>query len=190
MIVNWVEEKTYTSIIYAGQKLVQTEFESCVFLNCDFSNADFSESDFLNCTFEGCNFSLAKFAGTGLKGVQFKGCKLIGIGFDHCSDFLFSVGFQKCTMDYTSFAEKKMKKTKFEGCSLKEADFADADLSQSVFEDCDCFGAVFQNTNLEKADLRTAINYSIDPETNKIRQAKFSYSGISGLLTKYNLDIE
>ena len=83
-----------------------------------------------------------------------------------------------------------MKKTKFVCCSLKEADFTDTDLSLSVFEDCDCLGSVFQNTNLEKADLRTAMNYTIDPEVNRIRKAKFSYSGISGLLTKYDLDIE
>jgi len=190
MIANWVEDKTYTNTSYVGQKLIQTEFESCIFLNCDFTNADFSESDLLNCTFEGCNFSMAKLAGTGLKGVQFMACKLIGIGFDQCSDFLFSVGFQKCTLDYTSFAVKRMKNTKFVGCSLKEADFTDADISLSVFEDCDCFGAIFQNTNLEKTDFRTALNYSIDPEVNRIRKAKFSHSGISGLLTKYNIDIE
>ncbi len=112
------------------------------------------------------------------------------IGFDDCSDFLFAVSFQKCTLDYSSFTEKKMKKTKFADCSLKEADFSAADLSMAVFENCDLFLTVFQRTNLEKADLRTASNYSIDPEVNRIRKAKFSYSGISGLLIKYNIEIE
>jgi fluoroquinolone resistance protein len=190
MIAKWIEEQTFTNVSYCGQKLVQTEFDTCTFLNCDFSNADFSESDLLNCKFEGCNFSVAKFAGTGMKDVHFVGCKLIGLAFEDCSDFLFAVNFQKCTLDYSSFTEKKMKKTKFTDCSLKEVDFSATDLSMAVFENCDLFLTVFQRTNLENADFRTAANYTIDPEVNRIKKAKFSYSGISGLLLKYNIEIE
>ena len=190
MITKWIEEQIFTNISYCDQKLIQTEFESCTFLNCDFSNADFSESDLLNCRFEGCNFSVAKFVGTGMKEINFKGCKLIGINFDNCTDFLFAVGFEHCILDYSSFAEKKMKKTKFANCSMKEVDFSGADLSMSVFENCDLSGTVFKYTNLEKADFRTAYNYGFDPELNKIKQARFSLSGISGLLGKYNIDIE
>jgi fluoroquinolone resistance protein len=49
---------------------------------------------------------------------------------------------------------------------------------------------VFNRTNLEKCDFRTAFDYSIDPETNRLKNARFSTSGISGLLDKYNLIIE
>ena len=83
-----------------------------------------------------------------------------------------------------------MKKTKFEDCSLKEVDFSAADLSMAVFLNCDLSQAVFQQTNLEKADFRTAFNYSLNPEANKIKKAKFSLSGIVGLLGKYDIIIE
>jgi hypothetical protein len=43
---------------------------------------------------------------------------------------------------------------------------------------------------MEKADLRTSYNYSLDPEINRITKAKFSILGISGLLEKYNITIE
>jgi fluoroquinolone resistance protein len=43
---------------------------------------------------------------------------------------------------------------------------------------------------LEKADLRTAYNYSIDPSINKIKKAKFSLPGVVGLLSKYDIEIE
>jgi hypothetical protein len=43
---------------------------------------------------------------------------------------------------------------------------------------------------LEKADLRTSYNYSIDPETNKIRKARFALLGIRGLLEKYDIPID
>lgn len=83
-----------------------------------------------------------------------------------------------------------MKKTKFANCSMKEVDFSGVDLSMSVFENCDLLGTVFKYANLEKVDFRTSYNYAFDPEVNKIKQARFSYSGIAGLLGKYNIDIE
>ena len=64
-----------------------------------------------------------------------------------------------------------------------------ADLSGAVFADCDLNGAIFDRTVLEKADFSTARNYSIDPETNRIRRARFSISGLPGLLGRYDIDI-
>jgi uncharacterized protein YjbI with pentapeptide repeats len=133
---------------------------------------------------------MAKLSGTGLKDVQFVDCKLIGINFDHCSDFLFAADFQKCALDYSSFFKKKMKKAKFVECSLKEVDFTEVDLSMAIFSNCDLFRAVFLRSILEKTDFRTAFNYVFDPEVNKIKKAKFSYSGVVGLLGKYNIDVE
>jgi len=69
-------------------------------------------------------------------------------------------------------------------------DFADADLSGAVFDNCDLYQAAFNYTNLEKADFRTAYNYSIDPEINRIKKAKFSISGLPGLLHKFDIDIQ
>jgi uncharacterized protein YjbI with pentapeptide repeats len=83
-----------------------------------------------------------------------------------------------------------MKKTKFENCSLKEVDFTETDLSDAEFNSCDLLRAVFINSNLEKTDFRTAINFSIDPDKNKIRKARFATSGLAGLLGKYNLEID
>jgi uncharacterized protein YjbI with pentapeptide repeats len=80
--------------------------------------------------------------------------------------------------------------TIFKNASLKESDFSECDLTGSIFEKCDLEGALFENTNLEKADFRTSFNYSIDPEINRIRKAKFSISEISGLLNKYDIEID
>ncbi|MDP2113930.1 MAG: pentapeptide repeat-containing protein, partial [Bacteroidota bacterium] len=146
--------------------------------------------DFINCRFESCNFAMAKLGGSGLKDVHFADCKLIGINFNHCSDFLFAANFQKCVLDYASFFRKKMKKAKFTECSLKEVDFTGVDLAMAVFANCDLSRAVFHESNLEKVDFRTAANYSFDPEANKIKKAKFSLSGVPGLLGKYNIEIE
>jgi len=72
---------------------------------------------------------------------------------------------------------------------MHEVDFTESDLADALFENCDLFRASFDRTILEKADLRTAINYSIDPDNNRIRKAKFSKSGLAGLLHKYDIQI-
>ena len=84
----------------------------------------------------------------------------------------------------------KIKKTKFINCGLQEVDFTGADLTGGIFNTCDLAGATFDKTQLEKADLRTAYNYSINPELNKIKKAKFSLPGIAGLLDKYDIEID
>lgn len=73
---------------------------------------------------------------------------------------------------------------------MKEVDFTETDLSMAVFKNCNLANAIFERSILEKADFRSAKNYVFDPALNKMKKAKFSYAGIAGLLTKYNIDIE
>lgn len=190
MIETWHEDQNFRSENYSGQKLIQTEFDACIFQSCDFSNTDLSDSDFINCRFINCNFTMTKLAGTGMKSVHFSGCKLVGVNFEICSNFLFAVNFERCTLDYSAFTGKKMKKTIFSACSLREVDFSEADLSQADFQNSDLTDAIFHRTNLEKANFISAINYTINPEENRIRKAKFSVDGLSGLLQKYDIEIE
>ena len=82
------------------------------------------------------------------------------------------------------------RKTIFRNSKLQETDFSECDLSNSMFDNCDFSGAIFDNTILEKADFCTSFNYLIDPETNRIKKARFSQAGIAGLLAKYDIEIE
>ena len=134
--------------------------------------------------------SMAKLGKTAFKDVKFKDCKLLGLHFDHCDEFLFQVDFENCTLNLASFYKVKLKNTRFKNSTLQETDFTEADLSSALFENCDLAKVVFDNTILEKADLRTSYNYSIDPEANKIKKAKFSRAGVAGLLDKYDIEIE
>jgi len=59
-----------------------------------------------------------------------------------------------------------------------------------VFDNCDLTRAIFIQTNLEKADFRSSFNYSIDPEMNRMKKARFSLAGVVGLLDKYDVDVE
>ncbi len=164
-----------------------TQFEDCTFRNCDFTEISTSGCNFTNTVFEDCNFSMVKFVSIRLDEVHFVGCKMVGSDFSTIKDFLFSANFTNCILDYAAFMKKKNKKCRFENCSLKGADFSEADLTGSTFDDCDLSNAVFIDTTLTGVNFTTAFNFTIDPERNLLRKAKFSTQGLVGLLTTYGI---
>lgn len=187
---NFIEDKTFAKTDYSKSPLQIGDYENCIFSDCNFANADLSDINFYECRFISCNVSMAKLMKTAFRDVQFKDCKLLGLHFQNCSDFLFSVSFENCILNLSSFYQRNLKKTIFKNSSLQETDFTEADISNSVFDNCDLAMAIFDHTVLEKADLRTSYNYSIDPELNVIKKAKFAVAGIAGLLDKYDIEIE
>jgi fluoroquinolone resistance protein len=184
------QDKTFEKITSPNKTIRGREFEDCVFRSCDFSNGDFSHNRFTDCEFVGCNFAMLKLLGTTLNNVTFRECKLTGINFSECEEFLFTVRFENCLMDYTSFLKRKMPKTTFADCSLKNVVFEQANLTKAKFDNTDLAGAVFERTNLSEANLVTAYNYTIDPELNTIKKARFSQNGLAGLLARYDIRVE
>jgi uncharacterized protein YjbI with pentapeptide repeats len=114
----------------------------------------------------------------------------MGVNFSDCKIFLLALTFEDCQLNIASFYKLKLKGIHFKNCNLKETDFTETDLSNAILDNCDLTGAIFENTNLQKADFRTAFNYSINPEINSIKKAKFSLTGIMGLLNQYQIEIE
>jgi uncharacterized protein YjbI with pentapeptide repeats len=184
------DNQVFDGIDYSRQTIGGEEYYDCTFRNCNLSEANLSNSDFNDCIFENCNLGLVKLTNTGLKNVSFKNCKLIGIDFNTCNPFLLHVKFLKCRLDYAGLYHMKLKETTFEECSLVEANFSESDLTNASFRECNLTNAIFDFTDLTLADFRNAHHYTIDPERNKMKQAKFSHSGLAGLLGKYNLRIE
>lgn len=184
--MDYITGKTFDKI----NTLERAEYDSCTFSGCDLSGADLSGIQFSGCTFKESNLSMAKMLNTALRDVAFDNCKLMGLRFESCNGFLFDARFDQCQLNLSSFYKMKLKNMKFTGCSLREVDFTEADLSAATFDRCDLAGATFDHTNLEQADFRTAYHHALDPENNRIRKAKFSQTGLAGLLGKYGIEIE
>jgi uncharacterized protein YjbI with pentapeptide repeats len=102
---------------------------------------------------------------------------------------LFSVSFDTCNLDYSTFYKKKLVQTAFNQSSLKQVDFSEADLSKSSFNNSNLSETLFFRTNLTEADFRSAQNFSIDPLENQLKKAKFSRANLEGLLEKFQLKI-
>ena len=184
----YVLDQNFESTDCVQFPLEKGEYENCIFKNCSFEYGNLSGYSFTNCEFIECNLSMAKLTSTAFRDVTFIECKMLGLQFNDCNGFGLSFKFDGCTLHNSVFYQTSIKKTVFKNSKLIEVDFAECDLSNAIFNNCDLSGAVFENTNLEKADLRTSVNYSIDPALNRLKKAKFSLSEAYGLL--YKLDIE
>ena len=170
-------------IFYEGKKFENLNFrknapeigdyEECTFRNCDFSDSDLSDINFLECEFRECNLSLSRLVRTSFREVKFINCKLLGLHFEDCNNLMIGFDFDGCTLDLSSFNKLKLKKTIFRNSKIIEADFTETDLSYSSFINCDLQRTIFMNTNLEGVDFRTSFSYSIDPDLNRIKKAKF-----------------
>jgi fluoroquinolone resistance protein len=185
-----IENAVFERINFSETPLEAEAYENCRFLACDFTAADLKGLSFESCLFSGCNLSQAKNADLSLKHADFKSCKLLGWNFQDCKPLLFSVSFDGCILDFSRFIKMKLANTVFKDCSMKEVDFIEADLTGASFPNCDLMRAVFNRTHLERADFRTAFHFSIDPEKNKLKKARFSLHTVTGLLGKYGIVIE
>lgn len=190
MTAKYIEDKTFEKQNFSEKPLPKAEYENCTFASCDFSDGDLSGIAFTDCTFTNCNLSMAAIDKTAFREVKFKECKMLGVDFERCHDFGFAVAFENCVLNHASFYKLKLKKTVFRNVQLHEADFSECDLTAAVFDGCDLLHAVFDQTVLEKADLRTSLNYSIDPLRNRIKKARFSLPHVVGLLHGFDVEVE
>jgi uncharacterized protein YjbI with pentapeptide repeats len=185
-----VENQQFLRQDFSSGILPGSLFESCSFTACRFAGGRFASTVFRECSFKNCDFSLADLSGVSLQEAVFTGCKLLGVQFSLCRQPLLSFRFEECLMRMVSFAGLKIRETRFSGCDLAEADFTGADLAGSVFDRCGLGRASFMRTSLEKADLRSAVGYSIDPAENRLRKARVSYPALLGLLDASGIEVD
>ncbi len=102
---------------------------------------------------------------------------------------MLSFMFSQCVMDHSGFTRMHIPKTRFNNCSLRHTNFVGADLTASSFDNCDLSDAKFENTLLEEADFRSAYNFTIDPLSNRIKNASFSNKNITGLLNRFDVRV-
>lgn len=186
----YFEEQTFSHINYTEQPLKSGVYEHCHFVNCNLGGVNLSAIQFAECVFDNCDLSMCMLGETAFQEVSFKDCKMLGLHFEHCKVLSFEVSFDNCTLTHSCFYQRNLRKTLFKKCVVHEVDFTEADLAGAVFDHCDMAGAVFDQSVLEKADFRTAWNFTINPETNRIKKALFSANGLAGLLGKYDIVIE
>ncbi len=175
---------------FEGLELKHNSFSYETFENCDFTQRDCTGSRFLECRFLACNLSLVKLDGCRLQDVRFENCKLVGVNFTKCDKMFLCLKFNNCLIDTSNFSDLDLKNTSFCGCVIRDTHFTNTNLISADFEGVDLKGSVFHNTNLSKANFRGAINYLINPSTNKLVKARFSAPEVLALLDHFEIIIE
>lgn len=187
MQANYITDSDFTGVIYTLNDIMYKDFEGCNFSHCDFTACNFLGVAFTDCTFISCNFKEAKINHAGLRNVDFIGCNFTDVNFTMIDSLLFSAGFRDCILDCCKFYTFKLKDTLFSNCSIIAADFMSSDITGVTFDNCNLHKSIFTDAIANNADFTTSYNFSIDPESTKLRKAKFSQAGLAGLLDKYGI---
>ena len=185
-----IVDQIFEGIDFTENSIKIADYDGCTFLNCNLSKESLSGLHFFDCHFKDCNLSNVQLFGTSFKEVAFHDCKILGTFFENCDRNFFEVDFEGCQLTLSSFFGLSLVNTKFKNCDLVDVDFTESRLTGVQLLNCNLEKAIFERTILNKADYRSSINYSIDPERNKINGAKFSLIDIRGLLNKYKIEIE
>jgi len=165
-------------------------FEKCKFISCTFLDCDLSGAEFSDCSFENCSVGPVKVLDASFRNVIFKNSKLVGVDFSKCSSGFFELHFFKSLLDTCNFSMTKMTVSTLSEIIIRDCTFFETDLQKVDFQNCDLAGSSFHLARLEKADFRSAKNYSINPATNKIKGARFSLPEAISLLSGFDIELE
>ena len=78
----------------------------------------------------------------------------------------------------------------FKGSILKDCNFFETNLAGADFNACNLEGSLFEQCDLSEADFRNAEKYSINPDQNKLKGAKFSLPEVLSFLAPLDIIIE
>lgn len=186
------QDQRFRNLDPAEPRLVGSEFYDCHFEACAFGERVLQNCRFVACTFEKCDLSLAQIPGTAFSATRFLDSRVIGVDWTQADWSGVSlgqpIGFERCALSHSTFIGLSLPGIQIKGCLAADVDFREADLSGADFSNSDLDQSLFANTNLSKADFRTARNYHIAPGQNVLKGARFTLPEAMSLL--YNLDID
>ena len=184
-----IEKKTFKQEDFPKDLLTDQMFQNCSFIGYDFTEANLRNTKFSFCVFSNCNFSLPLLDNCRMQEVQFVSCKIIGADFYKCEKMFFTPSFEKCVLRYSNFSDLNLKNIFFKQSKINEVYFNQTILVGADFSGSDLLGSQFHHCDLSKADFSTAVRYQIDPQSNKIKKAKFSLPEAIGLLQGFDIEI-
>ncbi len=185
-------DETFRNVDAAKAAVDSAEFHDCIFRDCTFTEAELKHCRFVGCQFVTCDLSLAQLDGSVVSAVVFEQCRLLGVNWAALNWMAptlgFAFSFKECALSHGTFIGLALPKLQMIDCTATDVDFREANLSGASFKGSDLAKSLFQQTNLTKADLRSARNYRISPLDNTLTKARFAMPEAMALL--YALDIQ
>jgi len=185
----YYEELKFEKKEFENLLLNNTEFYSCTFTNIRFFKSKFNNCRFEKCLFKNCDLSLSKFTSSLFIDVKWDNCKLMGIDWTSVSKPV-KIFLCNCILTDSSFYNMDLIGTEIIKCTAHNTDFEKVNLRKADCSKTDFNLSRFAGADLSGADFTEALNYNINPETTKIKNAKFSYPEVLSLLSAWNIIIE
>ena len=157
-----------------GELLENAEFEDCMFDHCNFSGVVFSFTTMKDAWLLNSAFRSMTWGGLQGKSGAFQPFGKI----------------KNCAFRYNDFSGMALNGFDWTGAELQQCTFDDTRLAGASFYGVRLGGTRFTRCDLQKADLRTAEEYAIDLETNKLKGARFSFPDVVRLLDGTGIVIE
>ncbi len=155
--------------VTAVEPTTGAEYERVRFQRCALTGARFVGCHLDEVTFVNCELTTASFMNSTLRDVKFVGCRMMGINWTNVRPLTFSVRFEQCRLDNSTFSGMKLKGLHCIDCGLTGVDFSSCDLTSSRFPKCDMVGAILRHATLIQADLTGTRGCFFDVRTCKMR---------------------
>ena len=176
------------------EKTIPKILENAEFINCSFHSLDLSEkllrnSNFIECKFIKCSMNNLNITGASFSDILFTNCKLLGINWSSCSN-VRNLQFIESKLNFSVFQNLNIPNTIFNKCTVSDTDFSRSNLQNSSFSNSNLDKSAFNECDLRKTDFRGATNYWIDPQFNKLKDAKLSMPEAISLIEALGVKVE
>lgn len=192
--MNVMEEEVFKNLKFIGNKMVNIEYNNCIFNNCSFVDVEINNCKFIDCTFKNCKLNNIIFKHSSFKSGKFINSALIGINWNVITDenMLFApiAEVSECLFKYNNFLSLKLNKLDFSNCKFQECFFENCSLAESKFNKSIFDKTSFSECNLIKTDFRNANGYIININNNKLKGSKFSFPEVVSLLNVLDIIID
>lgn len=190
----YYENETFNNYSFEGEILEEYEFTECTFIDCTVCGCTVSRCRFNECMFRGCSFKGIKSSYSEVSFGVFEKCVLDGINW---RTLLPEVPLAcpverltECRMRYNTFFKISLNRFDFSGNEIVKSEFTECALAKCCFRGCELSGTEFFRCDLADADFRDAHNYRIDIDGSRLKNARFSYPDVMGLLEGLGIKIE
>ena len=180
------EDRRFASLVCQDADFTDIEFFQCRFDACQFLRTTFRQCRFEQCVFEKCDLSLLNVLESSFIGVRFLHAKMLGIDWTQVATPL-TLAFQRSNISHSVFTRLSLQKMEMIECVAREVDFTGTNLTRANLGKTDFLGSRFSDTNLSYADFSKAVNYAIDPRTNRLKKAMFSLPEAMSLLSAFDI---
>ncbi|MGA8047958.1 MAG: pentapeptide repeat-containing protein [Dermatophilaceae bacterium] len=189
---SYVGGRVLTGVVEPGAEITDLDLEQC-----RIEAAVLELSVWRRCSLEGCTLVGVNLSRARIVDVRFSDCALLDSkaqavnwsGVRAGGLATRSITFERCRLDYGSFAGADIRGMRFVECSLVDADFGGADAREVEFVDCDLSGARFVGADLRGALVVGATGLGLDVRDTRAKGLRVDPGGALALVEALGLRV-